>query len=198
VALRRFGYTTSESQRLAARIKLTLDQTRSEAEGATFAECFQGTNLRRTIISILPLTIQAMTGIIFVLSYLTYYAQLAGFSASLSFKINVTYSVLAMVGNITSWILTDRVGRRDLTFYGLTVVTVILFIAGGLGTQSSSVPCIQGVIAMLCLYGFVYNATIGATAYNLVTEAPTSRLRAKTVSMGLALQAACYVGLPLL
>jgi MFS transporter, SP family, general alpha glucoside:H+ symporter len=148
------------------------------------------------MISVLPLAIQAMTGIIFILSYLAYYAQLAGYSASMSFKINVTYSVLAVVGNITSWFITDRLGRRNLTIHGLSIVTVILFIAGGLGTQTSDVHCVQGVIAMFCLYGFFYNATIGATAYNLVTEAPTSRLRAKTVSMGMALQAACYVGSP--
>lgn len=180
-----------------AHIKLTLEQIKSETEGVTFAECFRKTNLRRTIISVIPLTIQAMTGIIFILSYLAYYAQLAGYSASMSFKINVAYSVLAIVGNITSWFITDRVGRRDLTFYGLAVVTVILFVAGGLGTQTSSVPCIKGVVTMFCLYGFIYNASVGATAYNLLAEVATARLRAKTVSMGLALQAGCYVS-PLL
>lgn len=39
---------------------------------------------------------------------------------------------------------------------------------------------------------FVYNVSIGATAYNLLAEVATPRLRAKTASIGLALQSALY------
>jgi SP family general alpha glucoside:H+ symporter-like MFS transporter len=46
-----------------AAITLTLEEVRRETEGASFLECFKKSNLRRTMISIAPLTIQALSGI---------------------------------------------------------------------------------------------------------------------------------------
>jgi SP family general alpha glucoside:H+ symporter-like MFS transporter len=61
--------------------------------------------------------------------------------------------------------------------------------------KTGSIECVKGVIALWSIYIFVYNATIGATAYNLLAEVATARLRAKTASIGLALQNALYVSL---
>ncbi len=52
---------------------------------------------------------------------------------------------------------------------------------------------IKGTIALLLLFCFVYNATIGATAFTILTEISTSRLRAKTASISVALQSAFFV-----
>lgn len=38
----------------------------------------------------------------------------------------------------------------------------------------------------------MYNATIGATAFTILTEIPTARLRAKTVSISVGLQSALF------
>lgn len=48
----------------------------------------------------------------------------------------------------------------------------------------------------MLLYGFAYNLTIGATAYNIIAEVPTPRLRVKTVGMGISIQGAVYVRFP--
>ena len=143
----------------------------------------------------MPLSIQAMCGITFVISFLAYYIQLAGYSPSSSFKISIASTVLAMLGNIGSWFLVDRVGRRDLTIYGLVSVTATLLVSAGLGTQTDNLSCVKGVIALWLIYGFVYNLTIGATAYNLLTEVATSRLRVKTASIGYAMQSALFVSM---
>jgi hypothetical protein len=103
----------------------------------------------------------------------------------MSFKLQVTQQVLSMVGNITSWYLVDKVGRRDLTLYGTVGLTVILWVMGGLAV-GGSVAELRGAVAMILLYCFVYNVTIGATAYTCLTETATSRLRIKTIAIGLA------------
>lgn len=174
-------------------MKAILEATRKEAEGVTFAECFRRTNLRRTIISIAPLSIQALCGILYVILFFSYYIQIAGYGASLSFKISIGNTVLAMAGNITSWFLVDRVGRRMLTLLGLAVIFAILAISGGLSLRIDDLAYVRGYIALTLLYSYLYNVTIGATAYNLLAEVSTSRLRAKTTSIGLALQSAIYV-----
>ncbi|KAK9312418.1 general substrate transporter [Lipomyces starkeyi] len=188
-SLRHLGYRDGQDEKRLAVIKLTLEEIRSESEGVTYLECFRRSNLRRTLISIAPLSIQSLSGIVFASSYSTYYMQLAGYSDSDSFKLQIVQQVLSMVGNVLSWYLVDRVGRRDLTFYGLLVLTGILCVMGGLAV-SSTPGAIKGTVAMILLYCWWYNVSIGATAYTIVSEVATSRLRVKTIAIGLALQAA--------
>ena len=192
-ALRRLGYAEDEIDSRLATIKLTLDKVRRETDGVTFVECFRKSNLRRTMIAVVPLSIQALSGISFTITYSTYYIQLAGYTPSSSFKISIASVVLGMLGNIGSWFLVDRVGRRDLSIYGLAGVTILLMVSGGLGTYTTNISCVKGVIALWNIYGFIYNLSIGATAYIFLTEIATARLRAKTASIGYALQSALYV-----
>lgn len=183
----RLGSKGEDGQKRLAAIVSTLEQVQKETEGATYLECFRKSNLRRTIISIGPLCIQALCGIAFVASYTTYYLQLAGFSTSMSFKLQIVQQGLSLLGNVMSWYLVDRMGRRNLTFYGLLVLTVILWVMGGTATVGSA-EATKATVAMILLYCWWYNVTIGATAYTVLCEVSTSRLRVKTIAIGLACQ----------
>ncbi|CAK7200299.1 hypothetical protein SEUCBS139899_002990 [Sporothrix eucalyptigena] len=191
-ALKRLDCPDEQAGERVTQLKAILDASRKETEGVTFAECFRKNNLRRTIISIAPLSIQVLCGILYVILFFSYYVQLAGYGASMSFKLSIGNTVLAMAGNITSWFLTDRVGRRPLTLVGLSIILVLLSVSGGLSVKISNAAFMNGYVALTMLYSYVYNVTIGATAYNLLAEVSTSRLRAKTTSIGLALQNALY------
>ncbi|KAL4928545.1 uncharacterized protein BDV17DRAFT_291470 [Aspergillus undulatus] len=177
--------THDQTVKRLAKIKVTLEEIRREIEGVTYLECFRQSNLRRTIVSIPPLIIQQFTGIVFAASYSTYYAQLAGYSTDMSFKLQVTQQVLSIFGNIIAWYLIDKVGRRDLTLYGTILLTAILWIMGGLAVGGSQEQ-LRGAVAMILLYCFFYNVSIGATVYTCLTETATSRLRVKTIAIGLA------------
>lgn len=186
-ALSGLGHRGHEGEQKLAQILTTLQEVKRETEGVTYLECFRKSNLRRTIISIMPLSIQALSGIAFAASYSTYYMQLAGFTTAMSFKLQIVQQVISLVGNVMSWYLVDRVGRRNLTFWGLVVLTVILFVMAGLAVVGT-VPALKGAISMILLYCWWYNVTIGATAYTILCETSTSRLRVKTIAIGLALQ----------
>lgn len=196
-ALERLGYTGQENEKRIAVITQTLEEVRKETDGASFLECFRKSNLRRTMISVAPMSIQALCGVFFVAAYSTYYQQLAGYSTDMSFNLGVIQQVLSMLGNITSWFLIDRVGRRPLTIWGMVVLTVILCVTGGLAVVGS-VAATKGTVALLLVYCYFYNVTIGATAYTLLTEVATSRLRAKTASISLALQNSLFVSFPVI
>lgn len=191
-SLNRLGYDAVGTEKRLAVIQLTLQEIRKETEGASYLECFRKSNLRRTIISVAPMSIQALCGVFFVAAYATYYQQLAGYTADESFKLGIVQQVLSMLGNITSWFLIDRVGRRGLTIWGLVLLTVILMVTGGLAVAGTP-AAIKGTVALLLVYCYFYNCTIGATAYTLLTEIATSRLRAKTASLSLALQNGLFV-----
>jgi SP family general alpha glucoside:H+ symporter-like MFS transporter len=192
-SLRRLGcHTDIEAVRKLALIKVTLEEIRRETDGVTYLECFRVSNLRRTIISIAPLTIQALGGVIFIAGYFVYYAELAGYSSAAAFKLYVIFQLISMCGNVVSWFIIDRVGRRGLTLYGTAGLTVILMLAGGLATAGKASD-IKGCFSMMMIYAFVYNCTIGATGYTLLTEIATSRLRVKTIAIGIALQNIIYM-----
>ncbi|KAL4952460.1 general substrate transporter [Aspergillus filifer] len=198
-ALSRLGYTDTQRTKKLASMKITLEQVRRETEGATYLECFRRSNLRRTIISIAPLSIQALCGVIFTASYSTYYFQLAGYSDAMSFRLQIAMQVLSIVGNVMSYFMIDRLGRRNLMVFGLFTMTCILMITGGLGVVSTDTSnpnasgAVKGTVALIMIYSWWYNCTIGAAGYTIPTEVSTSRLRVKTIAIGLALQNSLYM-----
>lgn len=186
-ALHRLSSKGAEGERKLAAINRTLEEIKGETDDATYLECFRKTNLRRTIVSIAPLCIQALSGVVFCASYATYYIQLAGYSTTSSFRLQIIQQVLSLIGNVMSWFLVDKVGRRNLTFYGLLILTVVLWLMGGLAAAGTK-GTIKGTISMIMVYCWWYNVTIGATAYTILCEVATSRLRIKTIAIGLAAQ----------
>jgi MFS family permease len=191
-SLHRLGFNKEgEAEKRLAVIKLTLEQIRAETEGVSYLECFRSSNLRRTIVSIAPLSIQALSGVIFIAGYSTYYAQLAGFSTATSFQLFIALNLVSMVGNIISWSFIDRVGRRNLTLWGSAALIIILMLAGALAAVGTTTS-IKACIAFMVIYGFFYNITIGSTAYTILTENATSRLRVKTIAIGVAVQNSWY------
>lgn len=140
----------------------------------------------------MPYNIQTFSGIAFVAGYFTYYLQLAGYSTSMSYRLQIAQPVVSIVGNIMAALLSDRVGRRNLTVYGFMFLTCLLLITGGLGTGTSQ-GMIQGTVAFILLFSWCYNLSIGSTAFSLLCEVSTARLRVKTIAIGYATHAALNV-----
>ena len=92
-----------------------------------------------------------------------------------------------MIGNACSWYLTDKIGRRSLTLGGTSALAVVLFLLGGLATVGSP-GALKGAAAMILLYCFIYNVSIGTTTWNILAETATSRLRVKTIGIRIAFQ----------
>ncbi|KAI6379171.1 hypothetical protein MCOR25_002047 [Pyricularia grisea] len=186
--LSKLGHRGEEGQKRLAMMQQTLREIAKETAGTSYLDCFRKSNLRRTVISIAPLCIQALSGITFAASYSTYYMQTAGFSTQLSFQLQIVQQVLSLLGNVMSWFLIDRVGRRALTFWGLFVLTAVLFVMAGLAVAGSP-GAIKGTVGLILVYCWWYNVTIGATAYTILCEVSTSRLRVKTIAIGSSAQA---------
>lgn len=119
----------------------------------------------------------------------SYYFELAGFTTSQAFNLAIVQQVLSLLGNVTAWFLIDRVGRRGLSFWGLVILTVNLFAIGGAATPGT-ISGNKAASGLIILYCYIYNVTIGATAYVAMSEIATSRLRQKTSSLALMNQGA--------
>jgi len=65
--------------------------------------------------------------------YSTYYYQ-SVYDSDMSFILQIIQQVVSLIGNVCSWFIIDRVGRRNSQFYGLLILTVILLVAAALAT----------------------------------------------------------------
>ncbi|KAK9780169.1 putative MFS hexose transporter [Seiridium cardinale] len=185
-SLDNLGYRGVEGRKRLFMMQQTLEQIKAETQGATYLECFRTTNLRRTLISVAPKCSQAFSGIAFASSYATYYMQLAGYSTADSFKLQIIQQVVSLIGSVMSWYFVDHIGRRKLMLYGMLSLTAILIACGGCATATGNTSAIRATVAFILLYCWMYNVSIGAVAYTILAEVSTSRLRAKTVGIGLA------------
>jgi SP family general alpha glucoside:H+ symporter-like MFS transporter len=190
-SLRRLGYTVLDAENHLAFIQLTDAKAREETSGTSYFGCFRKANRRRTWITVMPLTVQALSGVAFISGYSTYYFQLAGLTVKRSFELSCAAQGLSIAGNIASWFIIDRVGRRPLIVYGMWFLTALLLVTGGLAT-SSEPNLLLGTVGLIMFYNFAFNIVIGAVAYTIIAEIPTARLRTKTIAISITIQQAIY------
>ncbi|KAM0719611.1 hypothetical protein Q7P37_003741 [Cladosporium fusiforme] len=154
--------------------------------GASYLDCFKGTDLRRTEIVCMTWAIQNLSGNSFS-NYSTYFLQQAGLDERSSYSFAMGQYAINMIGVFGAWFLmTWGIGRRKLYVYGLCGLCVMLFIMGFLGlvpqTQRDSSAIATG--SMMILWALVYQLTVGTVCYSLVAELSTRRLQIKTVVLG--------------
>ncbi|SPO00321.1 related to maltose permease [Cephalotrichum gorgonifer] len=185
-----FGQDYDAEKRLLA-ITATIEEEavqRSAEPG--FIECFKGTNLIRTGISTGVFLCQHLVGIVFVLGYSTYFFQLAGLDVSKSFDLSVGVTACGVAGNIASWFVVERYGRRVIFLSGMGISTTLLLLIGIMDVvPTSGASWVQA--ASTVVYAFVYFLTIGAMAFAILGEVSSTALRAKTISLATATQAIC-------
>ncbi|BGP57367.1 hypothetical protein JCM8202_005793 [Rhodotorula sphaerocarpa] len=175
------GATDEELDNTLAMIQHTNEFEKSVAAGTSYLDCFKGTDLRRTEIACGVWMIQNLCGSAFM-GYSTFFLQQAGVPVSASFSLSIGQYAIGAAGTVSSWFLMSNLGRRPLYWGGLVVLTVLLIVIGGMGSiPHSNVSASYGVGGLLLIYTAVYDATVGPVCYTLVSEIPSTRLRAKTV-----------------
>ncbi|KAK5162883.1 uncharacterized protein LTR77_011140 [Saxophila tyrrhenica] len=149
--------------------------------GAGYLECFKGTNLRRTEVAVGTWVTQQMCGPV-LQTYAIVFFQQAGMTSEESFDMGLGLYAIAFVGTLLSWPMIKQFGRRPIFLTGLSCAFVTLMIVGflSLGDTSNNTSLQWAIGAMLLVYTFIYDSTIGPLTYVIVPEAPSSRLRHKT------------------
>lgn len=180
----RGGANASEKEVDNALAYITYITEKEEAEtaGASYLECFRGTNLRRTEINCVVWAAQILCGNA-ILGFAVTFLQRAGFSETASFNLNLITNCQYLVGGAICWVLMTRFGRATLYMGGLIVMFICLIITGALGFVDSKGASI-GVGVLLVFQTLVNMTTIGPVCYPIVAETPSGRLRARTITIG--------------
>ena len=101
--------------------------------GASYLDCFKGTDLRRTEIVCLCWMIQNLSGNSFS-GYSTYFLEQAGLNDSNALNFALGQYSINCVGVFGAWALMARgIGRRKLYLFGLCGLFTMLLILGFLG-----------------------------------------------------------------
>ncbi|GLI78594.1 hypothetical protein PoHVEF18_006913 [Penicillium ochrochloron] len=170
-------------------ISMMVHTTALEAKitkGASYLDCFKGTDLRRTEIVCMVWAIQNLSGNSFS-NYSTYFLEQAGLDSSNAYNFAMGQYGINMVGVFGAWFLmTLGIGRRTLCLYGLCGLCAMLLIMGFLGLVSDSHrdQASMATGALMLVWALFYQLTVGTVCYSLVAELSTRRLQIKTVVLG--------------
>ncbi|WVQ89303.1 hypothetical protein IAS59_003059 [Cryptococcus gattii] len=170
--LARKGESTDPAQTVAMMVR-TNKVEMDNKPGTSYLDCFKGANLRRTEIACFVWAAQILSGTSFA-NQPVYFFQQAGFSTSNSFNLNLGAKGLAFIGTIGSWITLTYYGRRTVFVVGLGVLCLLLMLVGAVAIPAA---------ALIILWIFVYDFTVGPVTYAIVGEASSTRLRSKTVGL---------------
>lgn len=184
-ALSRLSSYESEED-LKNMISLMVETTAVEREitrGATYLDCFRGSNLWRTEISCVIYVAQVLVGFALT-SFASYFFEQAGLSPSESYKLTLGQGGLNVVCTVLSGFVTHNFGRRTVYIAGTGSMCMIMLIIGFISLAKESPSTGAGSAAMYMLYFCVYLLTLGPTTYIVNGEVSSTRLRGHTIALG--------------
>ncbi|KAK5700737.1 hypothetical protein LTR97_005254 [Elasticomyces elasticus] len=173
---------TERVESTLAYIRYTTELETAETAGASFLDCFRGTNRRRTEINCVVWAAQILCGNA-ILGFSVVFLESAGFTAIQAFDVNISLSACYIIGGIICWFMFPHFGRATIYMWGMGVMFVILVIIGGLGwVQGTKAQLAVGIL--LVISTLVNMITVGPACYPIVAETPSGRLRYKTIVIG--------------
>lgn len=190
ILLRLSGETTDVDLQLQ-QIQDTIILEDTFAANSTYADCFRGTNLRRTMIACMVFVLQQAAGVVFVLGFSTYFFELAGFADSKAFDLGVGVTAIGVVGNLFTFYTVNRYGRRFIFNWTLFACTILLLIIGFLAIPTNNQKAKWAIAALTLVYNFVYQTGIGPLGYVIFAEVSSAKLRSKTVGIGILVNSLC-------
>ena len=174
-------YTPQQMKAQLALMKYTDEKEKLEAAGASYADCFKGTNLRRTEIVCITFLIQAMCGQA-ICSYATVFLQAAGMAATQSFNYSMGIQSSNIVATGTAIYLMGRVNRRTFYLCGLGAIAVAQLVIGIIGVVPVSVATTGIAIAvMMIIINLAFKVSLGPACYTIIGETPNSRVRPQSI-----------------
>ncbi|KAK3692147.1 general substrate transporter [Podospora appendiculata] len=145
-----------------------------------FVGMFMGVDARRTEIACMAWLIQSMCGSS-IIPWAPKLFEGAGLDPSQALSVNIALPAAGILGTLGSWGLMRKWGHRAIYFWGLLVMALLLT---GCGLASLAPDSIAGWAAggILAAFTLVYDLTIGPVCYSIVSEMPSIRRRAQTLS----------------
>ncbi|KAH8805409.1 general substrate transporter [Xylogone sp. PMI_703] len=160
----------------------TTNLERAVTEGASYIDCFRGSNLWRTEIGCISFLSQVLVGFA-ITTYASYFFEQAGLEPANAYKLTVGQGGLHFLCTLFSTLITTRHGRRPIMIWGYIVMSTSMYIIGftALAHQRPAIGYAQS--AMYLFWYCAYELTVGPAVYIIVGEISSTRLRSKSIAL---------------
>ncbi|KAH8714587.1 general substrate transporter [Ilyonectria robusta] len=177
--LRENAYTDEEIESEFSQIQISLERV---TETGSFSELFQGTNRKRTLITIGVNIFLQLTGQNFISVYGTVFIQSLG--SVNPFMMSCINSSAGIIMVLFAQSLVDRTGRVPLMVAGGVIQTGALMTMGGLGTVTDPSSSIRkGIVSMTTIFNIGFCMGWAPLSHVVSAEIPTTRLRDLTYAL---------------
>ncbi|KZT51696.1 MFS monosaccharide transporter-like protein [Calocera cornea HHB12733] len=155
----------------------------SSTSRATFWDLWKDpVDRRRTLLSIAAVSIQGASGAMYLISYGTYFFEMAGVGSP--FMNSCILTGVGVIANMLSWFLVTRVGRRFLVITGIAVSGLVqLLVAIVYTLNPGTAETGKAIVGLSVVYMVFYNGLISAYSWVLGGEIPSQRLRSMTLGV---------------
>ncbi|KXH37340.1 hypothetical protein CNYM01_11562 [Colletotrichum nymphaeae SA-01] len=179
-------YTEQTMAQTLALMRHTNEMEKIESAGASYRDCFHGTNLRRTGIVAMAWLIQILNGQA-ICAYATIFLQSAGMPEVRAFDFSMGIQSGNIVGTAIAISLMGRVGRRVFFFWGSSIIGLLMLVIGILGFIPGKTNVALAVAVVMIIVNLTFKLSLGPTTYTIVGEMSSSRVRAQTIVLGRAI-----------
>jgi MFS transporter, SP family, sugar:H+ symporter len=134
-------------------IDLAMQEEKQNHEATSYVDCFKGTNLRCTLVAVGVQVLQQAQGNSFTTTYLVIFLQQVGVKQPL--LINVAKTAVNLGATVTTFFLTDKIGRRPMMMGGSFFMAALMWIVSATSAfkqHELSDSAAQKIIAAILLY----------------------------------------------
>ncbi|CAO2654658.1 Nn.00g113910.m01.CDS01 [Neocucurbitaria sp. VM-36] len=165
------------------KLRLSIEHEEAVGSVASYADCFRGTNRRRTLVIMFANFLPPMFGLP-LLSSISYFLQQTGMNSSKSIIFLIIGIVCGLLANIgSSWTL-SHIKRRRLTIVTLGGASLLWGAMGisGIKQNDNITPWLTAAFGILTIICCGLGCWPGS--YAIMSEASALRLRAKSQAIG--------------
>lgn len=188
-ALRLFGVNAdidSKIEKIKDELKALEDENAAYSQ-TSWRAIFSKEHRSRTLVAVLGLQSQNLSGGYYANTYQTYVFELLGHSNS--FGLTAISSTLQLIANFTAVALSDVVPRRRGLITGGSILMIwSLVIAGTSMAPTTNTAAAGALLAFMITWSMLYTATVGCYGWAVAQETAAQATRPKTISFTLICQ----------
>jgi sugar porter (SP) family MFS transporter len=160
-----------------------IEEEKELSSSASIKDIFKGADLRRTLLCVLAIGSHAASGIWFIISYGTFFFQMADIANP--FQASILSTVMGFIGVLCGMFLMQKVfGRRSMLLVGSGVCGCCMLAIGVAYTVApQSKEAGRALVGFALMFNFFYNGFVGTISWPIAGELVSSRLRVLTMGL---------------
>jgi sugar porter (SP) family MFS transporter len=160
-----------------------IEEEKELSSSASIKDMFKGADLRRTLLCVLAIASHAASGIWFIISYGTFFFQMADIANP--FQASILSTVMGFIGVLCGMFLMQKAfGRRSMLLIGSGACGCCMLAIGVAYTVApQSKEAGRALVGFALVFNFFYNGFVGTISWPIAGELVSSRLRVLTMGL---------------